>query len=1045
MADDLKIRVPVELDTSKVKDGLPKLNNVLANDSNAHAKIIGELDLSKTQSKIQAQLVTIGKNLKLDIGSLSTGSVQNTMKTVEKQVNNSVKNIKYGIQDIDTTLANTFKAAFNFDGQLDIVKTIENAKKSLSQFGTPVFSWNKDSSGEVSKITAEVTSLTGQIETLKYVLNETKGSFDYLSGSSSEKGILKLISDIDKAKSKYTTMLSEFKSSNSGIESGLTSEINAVNTAIENLGSGGSIAEVDRLFNSLKATANEIKTNLDTTSSSFNKVTNAENTLAKMPATIQEIANNFSKLKDQPNDIKDIIDELGVKLQQVKQVENQFGRNKQWSETYRDLVVSVKNAETQIKNLQLLEKSDNSEAQQQAHYYQKMYSEIQQVNKLKKQLVNASELESKEIKRQITNLEKRISYDEKQLEKKKLITNELERQKNELRNIGAEELKLVNARASDRSNKISATTDNSVAKLTENLQTLEDKWKNSPIYNDEFKNKFNELQTILNNVGGNPQALQEYNVQLNQLVNELNRAKIAHNNTFASEKANQNIVKIKQNIQKLIYTIQSYQQANSKAMKTVTGEDSQYKIATDNMISSLKKLLNASDKTASQLKISFDQIDRSFRSSQEEIKAFGKSGLSFFDNLKEKVSKFAGWMTMTFSVSYLASSVRDSITELKELDTILTEISKTSDRTDANLEKLGDSAFSTASSLGRKATDYLSGVQEAARAGFNEKESEDMAELSILAQSAGDMTSDLANQYLIATNAAYEYDGNIEKLNAALDSQNYITNHNALNMTDLAEATKIAASQSKTAGIQIDEMTAAVGTMIATTQQGGDIAGRAFKGLIMNLQQVEGTAEEIGDGGDAITTESLTKYEKACKDLGVSLKEVKDGTLQLRDPMQVLNDLAESVSKESEGSIKVANLINSVGGKYRGNQLNALLQNWDMYKKMLTEYNSDDAIGSAMQEAEKTANSWEGQISRLSNSWTKFIKNFANTDMIKGGISYLSDGVNILDEIIDKFGVLGTLIPTITAGLTFKNVGKQIKMPVYVLSQNYKYIECNTF
>ena len=40
MADDLKIRVPVELDTSKVKDDIPKLNNVLANDNKAHAKII---------------------------------------------------------------------------------------------------------------------------------------------------------------------------------------------------------------------------------------------------------------------------------------------------------------------------------------------------------------------------------------------------------------------------------------------------------------------------------------------------------------------------------------------------------------------------------------------------------------------------------------------------------------------------------------------------------------------------------------------------------------------------------------------------------------------------------------------------------------------------------------------------------------------------------------------------------------------------------------------------------------------------------------------
>ena len=84
----------------------------------------------------------------------------------------------------------------------------------------------------------------------------------------------------------------------------------------------------------------------------------------------------------------------------------------------------------------------------------------------------------------------------------------------------------------------------------------------------------------------------------------------------------------------------------------------------------------------------------------------------------------------------------------------------------------------------------------------------------------------------------------------------------------------------------------------------------------MNLQQVKGTAEDIGDGGEDITTESLTKYEKACADLGVSLKELKDGVLQLRDPMVILEELANAVSKEAEGSIKVANLINAVGGKF---------------------------------------------------------------------------------------------------------------------------------
>lgn len=84
----------------------------------------------------------------------------------------------------------------------------------------------------------------------------------------------------------------------------------------------------------------------------------------------------------------------------------------------------------------------------------------------------------------------------------------------------------------------------------------------------------------------------------------------------------------------------------------------------------------------------------------------------------------------------------------------------------------------------------------------------------------------------------------------------------------------------------------------------------------MNLQQVKATTSEIGDDGEDITSSSLSKYEKAAAALGVSLKEIKNGTIALRDPMVILKELSEAVRKESEDSIKVANLLSSVGGKH---------------------------------------------------------------------------------------------------------------------------------
>ena len=51
------------------------------------------------------------------------------------------------------------------------------------------------------------------------------------------------------------------------------------------------------------------------------------------------------------------------------------------------------------------------------------------------------------------------------------------------------------------------------------------------------------------------------------------------------------------------------------------------------------------------------------------------------------------------------------------------------------------------------------------------------------------MTAEMANNYILATDAAYKYGGSVEKLNAALDGANYISNKNSASLTDIADAT----------------------------------------------------------------------------------------------------------------------------------------------------------------------------------------------------------------------------------------------------------------
>ncbi|MFR1185164.1 MAG: phage tail tape measure protein [Ruminococcus sp.] len=1032
MADDLKIRVPVELDTSKVKDDIPKLNNVLANDNKAHVKIIGELDLSKTQKKIQSQLATISKNLKIDIGGLNVTSIQNSIKVAEKQVTSSVKNIKHEIQNIDTTLAETFKAGFNKDGQIDIVKTIENARKVLSQFGNPTFSWTKDSSGEVAQITAEVTSLTGQVEKLKYALNETNGSFDYLSGSSSEKGILKLIADIDKAKSDYTAKLSAFKSANKGIESGIGNEINAVNAAIDNLGNGGSIAEVDKLFNSLKTTASNIRQNLKSLTSSFNETTNAENTLAKMPATIQEISNSFSKLKQQPSEVSELIGNLNSQLNKVNETESQFGRNEKWSEEYRELVVSVKKAETEIKNLQLLEKSDNSEAQQQASRYNKIIENISLINKLEKQRISAGKEETVEINRQIKNAKGRISTAESYLEKHKLISSEYEEQIRLLKRTGEYEQAIVKAKSADKSSATFTKTENNVARLTQNLTTLETNWKESPIFNGEFQEKFNELKTSLSNVGGNPKALDEYRIKLNELTNELKRADVAYKASFSSNKSQQSIEVTKQNIKKLIYTIQTWQQANTKAMSKNTFNGGTYQVETDNMIASLKKLLNASDLTASDLKANVDKINRSFRTMSSEAQAAGVNGLSFFDKIKEDALKFTSWMSLTTVISGISREAVKFYNNVVDIDTAMTELRKVTDNTNQQYAEFFDNIGQKAKDLKIDLSDLISQTAEWGKRGYSLDEAETLATNSGIYSVVGEVDNATAVQDL--TTVMKSYNMTVDESINIVDKFNAISNKYAVSASDIGDMLSRSVSSLSVAGNTLDQAIA-MGTAITEITGDAAEAGNSLKVLSMRLRGAKTELEDAGESteGMAVSTSKLREDIKALTNVnGTGGFDIMKDSQNFKSTYEIMKGIA-NVWNDLTDTSKAA-VIEKIAGKQRGNTITALLTNMSQADKIVND--SIGSAGSAMSEYEKYLDSIQGRVQGFQTSIENLSATLINGDLVKFGITSGTQIIDVLDNLISKFGVLETLIPTVMAGLSFKNVGKQLlKMPTYAQPQ----------
>lgn len=387
------------------------------------------------------------------------------------------------------------------------------------------------------------------------------------------------------------------------------------------------------------------------------------------------------------------------------------------------------------------------------------------------------------------------------------------------------------------------------------------------------------------------------------------------------------------------------------------------------------------------------------KETEHSVQELHKLASSLKKQLSQAAESFTQWLSVNSAVMFGISKAKEAVSELIEIDSILTEIGRTSGLSAGQLQELGDSAFESASKYGRSAADYLTGVQEMYQAGFDN--AGEMAELSLLAQAAGGMTADSANNFLTAANAAYELKGNTEALNRMLDSQSYIAANTAVSMQDMADATAESAAAAAHCGVEMEELSALAAAVLSKTGASGTEVGAALKDLFAALQDTTGESAA-----------------RALHSVGISMTEMIDGAERLKAPVELLKELSDAYNKLPEGGTGRTDLLSDLGMEAHIGPLSAVLSDWEACESMLDLYSR--GAGSAAREAEKSAGSMEASLARLGNTWTDTIGNIADSDAIIGTVNALNGLLSIINNVTDKLGPLGT-ISTIGAGYAGAN------------------------
>ena len=311
------------------KEDINKINAILANDDSARVKIVGGLNLSKTQSLIQSQIATISKNLKLNIGSIDTNGF-NT-----KNVTNGLDNIQTQTNQVANSLTNLadkfkrpIKPVLNTDGLIDADKTIEKVQKKFSELGTVSVRGiygDKLGDDQLEKMIVNIESAQGEVRTLTFQIGELSNAqkklgegdlFHLTKGTSDNSGIEKLITSTQKAQDKIKAL-----------RTSLTADLEAIRTAWNDTNSNKSVKSTENIesLNAQYSKAEEAIISLgnadDTTFASM--AVNADVQIQKLSQMVTQYHNAEKAEKSLQNQVKNYGDKIDSNILKLNNVQNQ--------------------------------------------------------------------------------------------------------------------------------------------------------------------------------------------------------------------------------------------------------------------------------------------------------------------------------------------------------------------------------------------------------------------------------------------------------------------------------------------------------------------------------------------------------------------------------------------------------------------------------------------------------------------------------------------------------------------------------------------------
>lgn len=401
-----------------------------------------------------------------------------------------------------------------------------------------------------------------------------------------------------------------------------------------------------------------------------------------------------------------------------------------------------------------------------------------------------------------------------------------------------------------------------------------------------------------------------------------------------------------------------------------------------------------------------------------------KESNKLLDEMATSMANTVKWGITSSIFNNITSSIQQAFYYAKDLDRSLNSIRIVTGDSADEMDRFAKVANNAAKDLGRSTLDYTDAALSFYQQGLSDEQVQARTNVTLKAQNITGTGSEMAD-YLTAVWNGFKV--NADETENYVDKLAKVADSSASNMSELAIAMSKVAATANVMGVDVDQLTAQIATVIATTRQAPESVGTAFKTIYSRLNDIKTGADDAEI--------SLGNYSGKMAELGFN---VLDANGRLRDTGQVMEQIGSrwnTLSREQQ-----IYLAQTMGGMRQVTQITALFENWTTYSELLNQ--SLSSQGSLNEKNNIYLESTAAYMEKLGAETERTYDILFNQDTVNGFASVFTGVLNIFNDFIEGIG--GGANVFLNLGAVVANVfSKQIGSAINTQIQNIELLKNN--